>query len=48
MPGDERESSFLRRLPRVDSFDVAGEALVFARSTGRSQVFGMRYPPPQR
>ena len=31
----------IRRVARVDYFDVAGDALVFARSTGRSQVLAM-------
>ena len=30
-----------RRVTRVDYFDVAGTALVFARDTARAQVFAM-------
>lgn len=31
----------VRRVTRVDYFDIAGESLVFARNTGRAQVFEM-------
>jgi DNA-binding winged helix-turn-helix (wHTH) protein/Tol biopolymer transport system component len=31
----------VRRVARVDYFDVAGESLVFARNTGRAQVYSM-------
>jgi DNA-binding winged helix-turn-helix (wHTH) protein/Tol biopolymer transport system component len=31
----------VRRIPRVDYFDVSGQSLVFARNTGRTQIFTM-------
>ena len=31
----------VRRLARIDFFDVAGDALVYGRSTGRAQIFVM-------
>ena len=34
----------VRRIARVDFFDVSGSSLVFARNTGRTQIFTMPLP----